>query len=176
VATNAVIDTVVLGSTEGFADAANGVVISPDGKKVYVINELYSGGPFFTSQLSIVDTATDAIIGTIAIPAGAAAGISITPDGGKLYVVNTDANSVTVVDTATNAATAVIPVGNFPISVGNFIQPAPRFAGTPGKANCHGQSVSALAQQYGGLNNAAAALSFSSVSALQNAIETYCEA
>ena len=65
-------------------DAANGVVISPDGKKVYVINELYSGGPFFTSQLSIVDTATDAIIGTIAIPAGAAAGISITPDGEAL--------------------------------------------------------------------------------------------
>jgi uncharacterized phage protein gp47/JayE len=34
----------------------------------------------------------------------------------------------------------------------------PVFAGTPGKANCHGQNVSALAKQYGGLNNAAAAL------------------
>jgi hypothetical protein len=39
-----------------------------------------------------------------------------------------------------------------------LIQGAPVFAGTPGKANCHGQSVSALARQYGGLNAAAAAL------------------
>jgi hypothetical protein len=54
-----------------------------------------------------------------------------------------------------------------------FAQPV--FAGTPGKANCHGQSVSALARQYGGLNAAAAALGFSSVSALQNAILTFCE-
>jgi YVTN family beta-propeller protein len=175
VATNAVIDTVVLGNTEGFVDAANGVVISPDGKKVYVINELYSGGPFFTSQLSIVDTATDAIIGTIAIPEGADAGISITPDGGKLYVVNTDANSVTVVDTATNTATAVIPVGAFPNSVGNFIQPAPKFAGTPGRPSCYGVSASALTRQYGGLNNAAAELGDPSVDALQNAIMEFCE-
>jgi hypothetical protein len=36
----------------------------------------------------------------------------------------------------------------------------PAFAGTPGMANCHGQSVSVLAQQFGGLDNAAAALGF----------------
>jgi len=62
------------------------------------------------------------------------------------------------------------------LAFGNFIQLRPTFAGAPGKANCHGKSVSALAQQYGGLNNAAAALSYPSVSALQNAIEAYCEA
>jgi hypothetical protein len=49
------------------------------------------------------------------------------------------------------------------------------FAGTPGKANCNGQSVTSLAQQYGGLNNAAASLGFPSVAALQNAIMEYCE-
>jgi hypothetical protein len=49
------------------------------------------------------------------------------------------------------------------------------FAGTPGKPNCHGQSVSALAKQYGGLNAAAAALGFDSVQALQDAIETFCQ-
>jgi hypothetical protein len=53
-----------------------------------------------------------------------------------------------------------------------FVQPV--FAGTPGKANCHGQSVSALARQYGGLNNAAAALGYSDVSALQGAIMAFC--
>jgi uncharacterized repeat protein (TIGR03803 family) len=48
------------------------------------------------------------------------------------------------------------------------------FAGTPGKANCHDQSVSALARQYHGLNAAAAALGFASVATLQNAIMAYC--
>jgi len=49
------------------------------------------------------------------------------------------------------------------------------FAGTPGKANCYGQSVSALARQYGGFNNAATALGYADVSALQNAIMEFCE-
>jgi hypothetical protein len=48
------------------------------------------------------------------------------------------------------------------------------FAGDPGTANCQGQSASALAQQYGSLNAAAAALKFSSVAALQNAIKAFC--
>ena len=62
----------------------------------------------------------------------------------------------------------------FEITDSGFVV-APVFAGTPGKANCDGQSVSALAKQYGGLNNAAAALGYSSVSALQNAIMGFCE-
>jgi hypothetical protein len=49
------------------------------------------------------------------------------------------------------------------------------FAGTPGKPNCHGQSVSALAQQFGGLEAAASALGFPSVQALQGAIREFCE-
>ena len=52
----------------------------------------------------------------------------------------------------------------------------PVFAGMPGKANCHGQSVSALDRQYGGLNDAAAELGFDSVKALQEAIGDFCEA
>jgi hypothetical protein len=53
-----------------------------------------------------------------------------------------------------------------------FTQPV--FAGTPGKSNCHGQSVSALARQYKGLNAAAAALGYADVSALQSAIMAFC--
>jgi len=48
------------------------------------------------------------------------------------------------------------------------------FAGTPGRPNCFGQSVSALARQRGGLANAAAALGFDSVQALQDAIRNFC--
>ena len=51
---------------------------------------------------------------------------------------------------------------------------SPKFAGTPGRANCRGQSVSALAQKYGGLPAAATALGYSSVQVLQNAIAEFC--
>jgi len=47
--------------------------------------------------------------------------------------------------------------------------------GTPGQPNCHGQSISALAHQFGGINAAASALGFSSVPALQNAFGLFCE-
>jgi CSLREA domain-containing protein len=53
--------------------------------------------------------------------------------------------------------------------------PPPTFSGTAGAANCHGQSVSALAKQYQGMDAAAAALDYSSVQDLQNAIWTYCQ-
>jgi hypothetical protein len=56
-------------------------------------------------------------------------------------------------------------------ALGNF---DPKFAGTPGKSNCHGQSVAALTRQHHGLNAAAAALGYASVNALQNAIMAYC--
>jgi hypothetical protein len=55
-----------------------------------------------------------------------------------------------------------------------YVNPA-LFAGTPGTTNCHGESVSALAQEFGGLRAAAAALGFPSVRALQDAIRTFCK-
>ena len=48
-------------------------------------------------------------------------------------------------------------------------------AGTPGRANCHGKSVSALAKQFGGIDAAASALGFSSVAALQDGLKAFCE-
>jgi hypothetical protein len=48
------------------------------------------------------------------------------------------------------------------------------FAGKVGDANCHGQSVSSLARQFGGLGPAAANLGFPNVQALQDAIKAYC--
>jgi hypothetical protein len=49
------------------------------------------------------------------------------------------------------------------------------FAGTPGQATCRGDSVAALARQFGGLRAAASALGFPSVQALQDAIRAFCE-
>jgi hypothetical protein len=48
-------------------------------------------------------------------------------------------------------------------------------AGTPGQANCHGKSVSALAKQFRGIHAAASALGFSSVAALQDGLKAFCE-
>jgi uncharacterized repeat protein (TIGR03803 family) len=50
----------------------------------------------------------------------------------------------------------------------------PIFAGKRGTPNCVGVSMKALAQQYGGINNAAAARGYFSVSALQDAIRAFC--
>jgi len=47
-------------------------------------------------------------------------------------------------------------------------------AGIPRQANCHGQTVSALAGQFGGMSDAAEALGFSSVAALQEGIGQFC--
>jgi hypothetical protein len=55
------------------------------------------------------------------------------------------------------------------------VSAVPAFAGTPGRSNCHGKSVSALARQFGGLAAAAAALEYPSVQALQDAIREFCE-
>jgi hypothetical protein len=47
-------------------------------------------------------------------------------------------------------------------------------AGTPGQANCHGRTVSALARQFGGIDAAASALGFSSVASLQDTLKAFC--
>lgn len=52
---------------------------------------------------------------------------------------------------------------------------SPVFAGTPGKANCQGQSVSGLAQQFGGIDAAATALGYPTVQGLQDGIMAYCQ-
>src|SRR6266566_1921160 len=48
-------------------------------------------------------------------------------------------------------------------------------AGTPGQANCHGETISVLTEQFGSLAAAASALGFSSVQALQNSFKAFCE-
>jgi YVTN family beta-propeller protein len=98
--------------------------------------------------------------------------VAVTPDGSKVYAANYGSKTVSVISTATNTVSARIPVGSQPIGI--FMQPARRFAGVPGSNNCHGTSVSALAIKFGGLDAAAAALGFSTVPGLQEAIRAFC--
>jgi YVTN family beta-propeller protein len=136
----------------------------------YIINN--NGG---SNTVSVIDTATDTVISTIPV-GNAPFGAAVTPDGNKVYITNELANTVSVIDTATNTVIGKpITVGTTPSAFGIFIQPAKRFAGTPGKANCHGKSVSALAVKYDGIKGAAATLGYPSVAELQAAIVTFCE-
>ena len=148
------------------------VAVTPDGSKVYAPDG--NGG----TTVSVIATATNTVIATIPVGDNPY-GVAVTPDGSKAYVAINGSNIVSVIDTATNTVVgSPIPVGRSPVAFGTFIQPtkpAPKFAGTPGKSNCFGQSVSALARQYGGLNAAAAALGYPSVRALQKAIMDFCE-
>lgn len=48
-------------------------------------------------------------------------------------------------------------------------------AGTPGQANCHGQTVSALAVQFGGIDASASTLGYSGTDALQDGIRLFCQ-
>jgi hypothetical protein len=75
-----------------------------------------------------------------------------------------------VINTATNTVAATIPVGAVPNAFGIFII-RPIFAGHPNFSNCYGQSIAAL----GSLTTAAAALDFPSATALQNAVQAFCE-
>jgi YVTN family beta-propeller protein len=133
-----------------------------------------------SANVSVIDTATNTVIATIPVIFGPN-GVAVTPDGSKVYVANSGSNNVFVIDTATNAVLAVVSVGIQPVAFGAFIrQPAavaaagPPFAGTPREPDCHGKSVSALAKQFGGLPAAATARGFSSVPALQDAINVFC--
>ena len=47
-------------------------------------------------------------------------------------------------------------------------------AGTPGQEDCHGVTISGLAEQFGSIPSAASALGFSSVKALQNSFQAFC--
>src|SRR5215469_10516140 len=69
------------------------------------------------NAVSVIDTATNTVIGS-PIPVGARPfGVAVTPDGSKVYVANEASNTVSVIDTATNTVTATIPVVPRPVGV-----------------------------------------------------------
>jgi hypothetical protein len=70
-----------------------------------------------------------------------------------------------------DAANAPGPTFNMTFSLGGNSIPE---AGIPGEPSCHGQTVAALATQFGGIKPAASTLGFSSVAALQDSFKEFC--
>lgn len=88
-----------------------GVAVNPDGTKVYVGQNTTSVG-----TVSVVDTATNTVVGA-PIPVGnSPSGVAVTQDGTKVYVASISPGStggngiVSVIDTGTNTVTTTIPV------------------------------------------------------------------
>lgn len=99
----AVIDTVsnAVVATIGVEDNPAAVAVTPDGKFAYVAR----GGD---RSVSIIDTASNALVGS-AIGVGVFPGaIAITPDGRHAYVTNAGSDTVSVIDTLTNTVTSTI--------------------------------------------------------------------
>jgi YVTN family beta-propeller protein len=86
------------------------VAVTPDGKHAYIADQ-------DTNDVSVIDTATNTVVGT-PIPVGAfPRGIAVTPDGKHAYVANINVGTVSVIDTATNTVVATVTVGVSPTGV-----------------------------------------------------------
>ena len=83
------------------------MLISPDGTKVYVLTQTYSGDNFSGDNVSVIDTATNTVIATVSIEDWSYK-IDDNAAGTKVYVIN-DQN-VSVINTKTNTVIATVPL------------------------------------------------------------------
>jgi hypothetical protein len=67
----------------------------------------------------------------------------------------------------------IVGAGTFNMTFSLIGNTVPR-AGTPGQATCHGQTVSAMAVQFRGIDASASTLGYSSTAALQDGIRLFC--
>ena len=74
--------------------------------KVYV-------GLFRDNAVAVIDTASNRVLRTIAVPAGPH-GLVVTPDGRKVYVSSDGDSTVTAIDTATDRVVGTVDVGPNP--------------------------------------------------------------
>ena len=110
--------------------AADGPLWSSDGKTIWVPQTSYltrlrfdatTGQATQTATISLCGAAptSSACLSGPTTPSGAylPSGMALSPDGSKLYVALNGANTLGVVDTASNTLTGQIPVGNAPRQV-----------------------------------------------------------
>ncbi|MFJ9448070.1 IPT/TIG domain-containing protein [Kitasatospora sp. NPDC101235] len=94
------------------------VAFAPDGGRAYVAN--YGTPP----RVDVIDTGTRAVVAQIPVGRQSSA-LAVTPDGGRVYVAHFGADTVSVIDTATNTVTETIPAdrGPYGVAVGKIAQP-----------------------------------------------------
>jgi YVTN family beta-propeller protein len=96
-------------ATAPFPNNANGVVVTPDGRRMYATNR-------DVGQVTVFSTTTNVPLTVIPVGNGSDnLGLAISPDGSLVYVANQFSGTVTVIATATNTVTKIIPTGLEPI-------------------------------------------------------------
>ena len=103
--TNTLVATVPVGAAPG------GVAVAPDGDSVYIAN-------INDGTLSIIVAKTDTITATVTIPGGVFA-LAVTPNGRRLYITS-PIDTVSVLDTASNAVIATINTGTTSTGAGSL--------------------------------------------------------
>jgi YVTN family beta-propeller protein len=100
----AVVDTQTNGvlRTIPIPPGPHGLVVTPDGRKVYVSSD-------GASTVSVIDTATDHVVGSIEV-GPTPHGLAIAPDGSKVLVSGFGANQSMTIDTATDRIVGRVPV------------------------------------------------------------------
>ncbi len=83
-----------------------GIAITPDGKRLYVAENL-------THKVAVVDLATQQVITKIAV-GEYPYDCEVSPDGKRIYVTNWGSRSIAVIDTANNQVAGNIQVGDHP--------------------------------------------------------------
>ena len=91
--------------------SGSGMAISPNGARLYVTNQALNG-----SNVKIIDTATNTVIGTI--PTGLVPrAIDVTPDGNFAYVAVQEAGVVSAISTASASIVGSVAAGQRPLDV-----------------------------------------------------------
>src|SRR6516225_7354908 len=82
-----------------FALACLFAAASARAQNAYITNE---GEDEASNTVSVIDTATNQVVGSPITVGANPLGVAVTPDGSNVYVTNTSPNTVSVIDTATN--------------------------------------------------------------------------
>jgi DNA-binding beta-propeller fold protein YncE len=178
--------TPIPGSPFPAGSVPDSVAVDPSGRFAYVANSFVFVGGNSVSGYTI-DSTSGALtpISGSPFPAGLVPkSVAVDPSGRFAYVANggrfpRPGNvSAFTIDSTTGSLTPIpgspFPTGATPVSVAVATVSPPVFAGTSGTPNCHGESLSALAREFGGLEAAASALGFASAQALHEAIRAFC--
>jgi YVTN family beta-propeller protein len=101
-------------ATKPAGTSPESVVISPDGKNVYITAAGCAVQPC-ASFVEVIDTTTNAITATIPLGNSTSvqlSGIAIRPDGSRVYVACGSSNQVWAIDSSTNSIVATIHTTN----------------------------------------------------------------
>ena len=99
-ADGAVIATIPLSTHSDDGQPSQGVAVSPDGKRVYVVDPS-------TDSVLEVDTATNTVTGSIPVGDGPQA-VVVSPDGKHLYVTNGNDDTVSVIDLLPDPTSVIV--------------------------------------------------------------------